>query len=556
VLPAQAQLAQQFGGIPVDAQPLLEDVSGATLGTRADPNIAPAYLANKLLGWGTLSNAGRNMFTTTTPVVLNDQMVALMNQQMANVDRPAVQEANAANPAIIDMSYGLGGIERGQFVDAYSPDVTQYYPDALAEIKVFNIPEAIQQYGMILPGSFRQASVLDQLRSGAGQVRVKSPQNRNGYVGVGSPQWIRILRGFVSPSGGIVANADNVMHMVAQAAVYGLGRVFYEHGYAVQPILDEATGNVRYVLRGATLQDLATNGNFLNDVKNWYSDWGVDPASRQRGTYGMASFMARHADILTTDANNTDVADPDAVVNAAVQGLRSGSVGGFHYTSPYAANTSRAGLTAFPMVDGATGEPVRDPTNREAGKCVASFSGPGITQAVDDAWGIRTVKKGRRRRSTAAGMEGTVRGPTTWSCGLTKSPIDPNRDAYQRGGKYALDNGPGLAESLDQRAQYLPQDVRDLYSARALETEYTDVATNPEEYGYDPLLWLPGGRGFSKNAPNEWAALMAPETRQEFEATSLSAIRKNAKAQRVLRQFGQTGRPLAVPGQPLGQAPK
>lgn len=537
VLPVYAQLATQIPGAPRSVPNLLGDVRGATLGLPADPRFAPRHLQNVYAGWGTSVNTGQNFFGATHLVPIDGIVAGLLNQKIPTV-AAATEAIAAANPGV-PVSYGLGGTLQGGGFGLYSPGVNAYLPDPKAEIKILkvlpgsNIPGGLSaaeavSIGMPLPGSLQQAQLLLQGRSGAGQVRVESPQNRTGRVAVGSDKWIGILQGFVG--GTVRAHSDNVEHLVAQGAVYGLGPVFDQFGYTIAVQLTPQ-GNARYSLENGTLEELATNEAFIDAVRNWYTDFGVDPANQQKGLYGAASLMKRHASRMNLTASGAP-ADPAAVAAAADQMLAQGSVGGFHWADNYGDHKNRYGLTAFPMVD-VNGNPVADPSNRNAGKCMAEYSSALITQGAANKFGVRTVKRGKRHLSTAKGAEGVALGHDTYSCALNSGPSDILRTAFQAGGQFATAQR-GFADALQERQAAMPADIAAEYSPAAMASDYVQRATN-FTYGVgvdgarpgNLFMWQPDGSGFSKNAPNLWAnRIQDPQTREAFRRASLPQLSK------------------------------
>lgn len=558
----------------------LRPINEATLGVPVVPGAGLAQQQGRYLGFGTTANAGEGFFNNKLQIVITQDVANRLNQAMQN-DVAALQTAAAGLPPdqAPFLSAGLYGPigEEGQ-AEAYLPDLTQFYQDDRAEIYVpANADDA--GIGLVVPGSFRQLQAL-QAGVPAGQVRVKNPSNRTGYVKVGSKGWLDLIIG--AAAGRTQASRDAVENVIGQGALYGLAPVFRRNNIDVALVgdydaqgnyLGDANGNVRFALvEPATVESVAANKRFRRDVANWYANFGIDPADRAKGAYGAASLGLRHAGRTVGPNGETDV---DAVSQNIINQFReTGSArGAFGWAPEYALPQARRGLTNFPLQD-ANGNPLANPSDM-SGQCTYAAAGPGVTQDArangGGFGGKRFYKRMRQHVGTGVNDAGAQIGLPTFSCGRTSDFVtNLNRDVYQAGGQRALANQSAI-EALAERNNLLNayfaanggEEFTDVFSPNAQAATYVQWLNDPEgTEGTNPFFMVPAnqGRGFSVAGPVLWEADMDPEQANEFAGINLTDAVKSRYANAVVDRLANPGAyqagalPLnfAKPGGPSG----
>jgi hypothetical protein len=539
---------------------LLPDIRNATLGVQAIPEIAPADQQGKFLGFGTLANADRAFFNTKAQIMITPDVANALNQRigaeeelvrtlMTQAQEQLQRDPNARMPFI---SGGLfGPLARGGGLGFYVPGIDRYYPDDRASIYVPAVPGS-EDIGIVLPGSVSAALALAR-GVPAGQVRVKNPANRTGYVKVGGSGWANTIRGYVNRTLRPDVERESVEHMLCQAGVYGFGPVFNDHGIQFQAVSAGEGAPVRFRLTNRTLETLAGNTRFLNDIATLYDFLMYDPADGNKGRYGAANLALKNAGRTNLQATGAPVIDdPEQIAQMsqqiAQQFANTGSAAGFRWSAGYTTPAQRLGLTAFPMRD-ANGNPLSpaQSTNPRAGFCSAVGSGPGITQNAraggEGAFGFKFYPT-RRDHAT---------GPATYHCGDTPSnQVNRFRDVYAQGGWRAPQQS--LTDDLNARLQYLPEEVRAQFSPEALDQLYINWATgNEPNPRTNPFFMFPpqAGTGFSRAAPLAWRDIVeeqyGPEAAQRFENADLSLIGRQMFADEVIANLQGGGAALNLP---------
>ncbi|AGO82325.1 hypothetical protein pdul_cds_321 [Pandoravirus dulcis] len=548
----------------------LRPINQATLGLPVVPGAGLAQQQGRYLGFGTTANAGEGFFNNKLQIVITQDVADRLNQAMED-DVAALQTAAAGLPPdqAPFLSAGLyGPIGEGGQARAYLPNLTQFYQDDRAEIYV---PASADDaaIGLVVPGSFRQLQAL-QAGVPAGQVRVKNPSNRTGYVKVGSKGWLDLIIG--AAAGRTQASRDAIENVIGQGALYGLAMIFNRHNINVEPYQDR-NGNVRFALVApATVESVAANKGFRRDVANWYANFGIDPADRAKGAYGAASLGLRHAGRTVGPNGETDV---NAVSQNIINQFReTGSArGAFGWAPEYALPQARRGLTAFPLQD-ANGNPLANPSDL-SGQCTYAAAGPGVTQDArangGGFGGKRFYKRMRQHVGTGVNDAGAQIGLPTFSCGRTSDFVtNLNRDVYQAGGQRALANQSAidaLAERNDLLNAYFAanggEEFTDVFSPDAQAATYVQWLNDPEgTEGTDPFFMVPAnqGRGFSFAGPALWEAEMDPDQANEFAGLDVSQAVKSRYANAVVDRLANPGAyqagalPLnfAKPGGPSG----
>ncbi|AGO83853.1 hypothetical protein psal_cds_273 [Pandoravirus salinus] len=560
----------------------LRPINEATLGLPVVPGAGLAQQQGRYLGFGTTANAGEGFFNNKLQIVITQEVADRLNEEMAE-DLNALQTA-AGVPAdeAPFLSAGLYGPigSQGQ-VQAYLPNLTEFYQDDRAEIYV---PADARDaaIGLVVPGSFRQLQAL-QAGVPAGQVRVKNPNNRTGYLKVGSKGWMNFIR--AAAAGRTPSSRDAVENVIGQGALYGLAPIFRDNNINVALVgnydqatgayLGDANGNVRFALVApATVESVASDAKFRRDVANWYANFGVDPGDQAKGAYGAASLGLKHAGRTVGPNGETDV---DAVSQNIINQFReTGSArGAFGWAPEYALPQARRGLTAFPLQD-ANGNPLANPSD-PSGQCTYAAAGPGVTQDArangSGFGGKRFYRNMRQHVGTGLNDAGADIALPTFSCGRTSDFVtNLNRNVYQAGGARALANQSAidqLAERNELMNQYFAatggEEFTDMFSPDAQAATYVQWLNDPEgTEGTSPFFMVPAnqGRGFSFAGPALWEQDMDPATARAFAGVDVRQGSKarfaNAVADRLANpgayQAGALPIAFGKPGGPSGAA--
>jgi hypothetical protein len=552
------------------SQGSLRPINEATLGLAVLPGAGLAQQQGRYLGFGTTANAGQGFFNNKQQIVITQEVAQALNEAMSD-DIANLQDAVADLPPdqAPFLSAGLYGPigSQGQ-VGPYLPNLTQFYADDRAALFV---PASADDaaIGIVVPGSFRQ---LQAIEAGvpAGQVRVKNPNNRSGYLKVGSKGWLNFIIG--AASGRSASSREAVENVIGQGALYGLAPVFAANNIDVIAAQDQ-NGNVRFALVApSTVESVAGNRRFRQDVANWYANFGVDAGQIAKGAYGAANLALKHAGRTVGPNGETDI---DAVSQGVInQFANTGSVrGAFGWAPEYSLSAARRGLTAFPLQD-ANGNPLANPTDPN-GQCTYAAAGPGVTQDArangSGYGGKRFYRRMRQHVGTGLNDAGATGALPTFSCGRTSDfTTNLSRNVYQAGGQRALANQSAI-DQLAQRSalvdEYLAanggQEFVGSFSPEAQAVIYQQWLEDPEgTEGTNPFFMVPAneGRGFNVGGAIRQQAQMDPADANVFGTINTNQALKarfaNAMVDRLTNpnayQAGVGAVNFAKPGGPSG----
>lgn len=545
------------------SQGSLRPINEATFGLPVIEGAGLAQQQGRYLGFGTAANANQGFFNNKQQVAITQQVAAALNNAMRR-DIAEMQTAANLPPDLAPfLSAGLYG-PQGQ----YLPALDRFYQDDRAEIYV---PASADDaaIGLVVPGSFRQLEALDA-GVPAGQVRVKNPNNRTGYLKVGSKGWLNFITAAAARR--TPSSREAVENVIGQGAMYGLAPIFRQSNIDVG-VQTDANGNARFFLVApSTVESVANNKQFRRNVANWYANFGIDPADVAKGAYGAASLGLKQAGRTVGPNGETDV-------NVVSQGIidqfaRTGSArGAFGWAPEYALAQARRGLTAFPLQD-ANGNPLANPSD-PSGQCTYAAAGPGVTQDArangSGFGGKRFYRRTRQHVGTGLNDAGAETALPTFSCGRTSDFVtNLNRNVYQAGGQRALANQSAIDQLAERNAllnQYFAanggQEFTDVFSPDAQAATYLQWLQDPEgTEGSNPFFMVPAGQGagFSFAGPALWEGEMDPAQANAFAALdanqALKARYANAYVERLVNPgaFQGAAAPIGFnkPGGPSG----
>ncbi|AVK74687.1 hypothetical protein pqer_cds_265 [Pandoravirus quercus] len=529
-------------------QGALAPLTSVDLGLPALPNISRPDQRGRLLGF-----ARGGEYNNKLQILLTPDVVAALNGEMEGNIRRLETAAGTLPPEQRSyLSAGLWGPigPQGQ-AEPYLPDLQQFYQDDRAQLYIPASADAAAAIGLVVPGSFRQ---LEALRAGvpAGQVVVKNPNNRNGYLKVGSEGWRDVIT--AAANGESRASREDIENFIGQGALYGLAPVFRENNIDVTLVgdydaqgnyLGDANGNVRLALVApSNIKTVADNKTFLRNVADWYTNFGLDPGPQQKGRAGAAAVGSAHAGRTVAPNGETDPESLNQSISTTLD--ENGNViGAYGWAPEFATPASRRGLTAFGLVDPNTGIPLANPSD-PSGVCPISSYGPGTTGNANangkGVPGYRTTKRMVRHAT----------GPPTYYCAPTSAyTTNPNRNVFQAGGPRALTD-ESANQALNRRGaaldEYFTAQGADqfigAFDANAQSANYVQWLNDPQgTEGTNPLFMVPAnqGSGFSFAGPALWQQDMDPAMARQFAGLNISQGYKAAYSNDVLDRLLNPG---------------
>jgi hypothetical protein len=503
-----------------------------------------AYVADDLkdryLGADTFVNYSRPiLFKLKEDYIIDESMADYLSQLLTTEYFPLLNTTQDPKYTIGLAGNDVKGEEKWYFKDE---SAHRYEPDERARISVGtykNLPGVKNVPKMVmLPGS---TLAIEACKKGypAGLVKIKNPANETGYVQVGGPGFVSVLREFANA--GALIDINDMQHFVAQGGMYGLGPIYYRYGIQVKAE-KERDGTVMYTtaFNDTELRKLCNNRGFINSVQLYYRENLTNPDQKVKGRYGAASAFLRHASSLSTK-KDADTGESDAIVKQVQKRLKEGeSLSGFaHWIKDYKTFNQRRGLTAFPLRD-SSGNPLKMPAlSPQQGHCNYYGSGPGVSGTSSDPFGFRFTKRARsykssgrpRRWSPIARDPGA---PKRWYvCANTPSyTVNPNRSVYGKGQSRGIDKAD-LVEALKKTAEQKELEWADPENLYQL---YSDFTFYPQKYKANPLFIRPGF-GFNLGAPKEnietlvKKKILTKEERDNLKGKSLSRFWKHLSTQ-------------------------